>query len=90
MAGDYTNLRTTADDTVSASDGLAASLSDSAEFSATAGLMVTTAGNLAVTWAKTGRTSTIPGLLAGVVYPFQVTQVRNSNTTATGVFLLYN
>lgn len=44
---------------------------------------VATAGNLECTMSD-GTTATFVGLLAGVVYPFSITEVRDAATTITG------
>ena len=41
-------------------------------------------GDVAVT-LKSGDAITLVGLMAGVVYPFRVAQVRGTGTTATGI-----
>ena len=50
----------------------------------TRGFMVGGAGDVAVT-LKSGDAVTLPGLMAGVVYPFRISKVRDSGTTATGI-----
>ena len=50
----------------------------------TRGFMVGGAGDVAVT-LKSGDAITLPGLMAGVVYPFRISKVRDSGTTATGI-----
>ena len=50
----------------------------------TRGFMVSGAGDVAVT-LKSGDAITLPGLMAGVVYPFRISKVRDSGTTATGI-----
>ncbi|MEH6674291.1 spike base protein, RCAP_Rcc01079 family [Sulfitobacter sp.] len=50
----------------------------------TRGFMVGGAGDVAVT-LKSGDAITLVGLVAGVVYPFRVAQVRGTGTTATGI-----
>ena len=52
--------------------------------SQTRGFMVGGAGDVAVT-LKSGDAVTLPGLMAGVVYPFRISKVRDSGTTATGI-----
>lgn len=52
--------------------------------SVTRGLMVSAAGDVAVTF-RDGSTVTLPGLSPGVIYPLRVTRVLASGTTATGV-----
>lgn len=54
----------------------------------TKGIIVTADGNLEVVFADDTSEVVIP-VLAGVVYPFAVKQVFNTNTTATGIFALY-
>ena len=48
---------------------------------------VATAGNLECTMFD-GSTATFVGLLAGVVYPFAITAIRDAATTITGHVLL--
>jgi hypothetical protein len=50
----------------------------------TRGLMVTSAGDLAVV-LKNGDAITLPGLTPGVIYPVRATRVEATGTTATGV-----
>ena len=50
----------------------------------TRGLMVATAGDVAVKF-KSGDTLTLPGLTPGVVYPLRVARVMATGTTATGL-----
>lgn len=52
------------------------------------GLMVTGAGNVRVT-TEMGTDIIIPGLVAGVLYPFAVTKVWATSTTATGIMGVY-
>lgn len=50
----------------------------------TRALMVTTAGDVAVTF-RDGTSLTLPGLTPGVIYPLRVTRVLATGTTASGV-----
>jgi hypothetical protein len=50
----------------------------------TRGFMIGGPGDVAVT-LKSGDAITLVGLVAGVVYPFRVAQVRGTGTTATGI-----
>ncbi|UWR19279.1 spike base protein, RCAP_Rcc01079 family [Sulfitobacter pontiacus] len=50
----------------------------------TRGFMVGGAGDVAVT-LKSGDAVTLSGLMAGVIYPFRISKVRDSGTTATGI-----
>lgn len=50
----------------------------------TRGLMVTVAGDVAVTTVD-GSAITLPGLVPGVIYPIRVKIVKVSGTTATGI-----
>lgn len=51
------------------------------------GLYITTAGNLNVVFAD-GSNVTLTGLLAGTVYPFCLTQIKQSSSTAAGFVLI--
>lgn len=51
------------------------------------GVYVATAGNLECTMSD-GTTPTFIGLLAGMVYPFAVTEIRDAATTITGHVLV--
>jgi hypothetical protein len=51
------------------------------------GVYVATAGNLECTLANAS-TATFIGLLAGVIYPFSITHIRDAGTTCTGHVLL--
>ena len=55
----------------------------------TRGLMVSTEGNVKVSFVTTGSEIILTGLKAGVVYPFQVKRVWETDTTATGILALY-
>ena len=46
------------------------------------------AGNLKVTTLK-GDTLVISGLLAGCVYPFRVSRIWSTSTTATNIIAMY-
>ncbi|HVX57431.1 MAG TPA: hypothetical protein VHA37_06895 [Candidatus Saccharimonadales bacterium] len=48
------------------------------------GIMVATAGNLNVTM-EDGSTGIIPALQPGVLYPFALSVVKKTSTTATGI-----
>ncbi|MEL6809092.1 MAG: hypothetical protein AAFO97_15070 [Pseudomonadota bacterium] len=50
-------------------------------------IMVTTAGNVAVT-QHDGTTEILPALQPGVPYPFSPAAILNAGTTATGIKLL--
>lgn len=39
--------------------------------------------------SQSGSPATIPGLIAGVIYPFSAVRVRAAGTTATQLFALY-
>jgi hypothetical protein len=54
----------------------------------TRALMAGSAGDIAVL-LKNGETLVLPGLAAGVVYPFRVVRVLSTGTTATGLKGLY-
>ena len=71
-------------------DGYAVTPSDSVALpnGSTNGLYVTGAGNVAVQLAG-GGTATLTGLVAGQILEIAVSQVMNTNTTATGIFALY-
>ncbi|CUT12534.1 hypothetical protein BF49_3614 [Bradyrhizobium sp.] len=48
------------------------------------GLMVTVAGDAAVTMAD-GSSGVLPALQPGTLYPFAVKMFKNASTTATGI-----
>ncbi len=50
----------------------------------TRALMVTVSGDVAVT-LRSGSDITLAGLLVGVMYPFRVSRVKATGTTATGI-----
>lgn len=50
----------------------------------TRGIMVTVAGNVVCIFAGDTAAVTLP-LLAGVLYPFAIKKVNQTNTTATGI-----
>lgn len=50
----------------------------------TRAVMVTGAGSL-VAVLKSGDIVTLPNLMAGVVYPFRISRVLDTGTTATGI-----
>ncbi|TNF19041.1 MAG: hypothetical protein EP318_16385 [Rhodobacteraceae bacterium] len=52
--------------------------------SVTRALMVSAAGDLAVTF-RDGSSVTLPGLAPGVIYPLRVRRVLATGSTATGV-----
>lgn len=56
---------------------------------ATRGLMVSATGDVKVNFLTTGTEIVLAGLLPGVVYPFQITKVFSTDTTATGIIALY-
>jgi hypothetical protein len=51
-------------------------------------IMVGAAGNVVVNDAQ-GNTTTLTGLQPGVVYPFRVTRIKATLTTATGIVQLF-
>ncbi len=51
------------------------------------GIYITTAGALSVTFVD-GSTGVFTGLQAGQVYPFQVTTIKQSSSTAAGFVLV--
>jgi hypothetical protein len=55
----------------------------------TRGIYVGGAGNITAEMPDTGASVLFVGLLAGVVYPFQVTRVYSTGTTATNLVALY-
>lgn len=58
---------------------------DSAELAqVTRAIMVAQTGDLAVLM-KNGDTLTLTGLMAGVMYPLRICQVRATGTTASGI-----
>jgi hypothetical protein len=54
----------------------------------TRALMVGGGGDVAVT-LRNGDTLTLPGLVPGAIYPFRVSRVAVSGTTATGIVGFY-
>lgn len=87
MAGSTTAYRT-ANATVSAYDAAAITPSDSGNIQTTRGIYVGTSGNVKVDMAY-GTTVTFTNLMAGLVYPFQVTRVYSTGTTASGLVAVY-
>lgn len=79
--------KTTADQTVSAFDAIAVTISDTTVIPTTRGIWIGGAGDLSVTM-NSGRTASIVGVAAGTLLPFQVIQVRAA-TTATNILALY-
>lgn len=55
----------------------------------TRGIYVGGGGNMTVDMADGGTSVLFVALLAGVVYPFQVTRVYSTGTTATNLVALY-
>jgi hypothetical protein len=49
------------------------------------GIMVNATGDVKVDFVDSGTAIVLPGLLVGVVYPFRVTRVYDTGTTATGL-----
>lgn len=80
----------TADATVSAHRAAAITPSNTVVFAQpTRGIYVGSAGNLTVEMPDTDAPVLFVGLLAGVVYPFQVTRVYATGTTAASLVALY-
>lgn len=84
MAGVYRS----ANATVAAHSAAAVTPSDATILPVTRAIYVGGAGNLAVTMAEDGNAVTFVGVLAGMVYPLQVTQVLATGTTATNIVAL--
>ena len=81
------NASGSGDATISATDAQTVAPSDSAVLSTTRSLYVGTTGNLAVTMLS-GSILTFTNVPVGIL-PIQVTQVRLTNTTASGIIALY-
>lgn len=62
--------------------------SDTGEFGSTSGIYIGGAGTAIVT-TSAGDTVILTGLLAGTIYPFSITAVKLTGTTATGIMALY-
>ena len=79
-----------ADATVSAHRASAITPSDVTVFEQpTRGLYIGGAGNITVDMADGGSSVLFVGLLGGGVYPFQVTRIYATGTTATNIVALY-
>lgn len=79
-----------ADATVSAHRASTLPTSDSTIFEQpTRGIYVGVGGNMTVDMADGGTAVLFVNLLAGVVYPFQVTRVYSTGTSATNLVALY-
>jgi len=85
---DFQARLTTADATVSAYRGVALTKSDTAVIPNTKGLHIGVGGDIAVTM-NDGSIVTYKNCISGLVYPYQITQLRSTNTTATDVVALY-
>lgn len=77
-----------------ASNGVAVTPSDSVDLAnVSRGLLIGTAGNVQVTFVGQsnipGTTTVLTGLSAGSVYPFRVTRVWSTNTTAGSIVSLF-
>lgn len=72
-----------------ASQGRVVTKSDSTVLPVTRALYIGGAGDVAVVFEDGGTAVTIPGVIAGQVYPFRVTKVMSTNTTATSIVALY-
>lgn len=86
--GGSTAAYRSADSTVSAYDAAAVTPSDSADIKTTRGIYVGSSGNLKVDMAY-GSTVTFSSVMAGQIYPFQVTRVYSTGTTASAIVALY-
>lgn len=75
------------DATISAVDAATVTPSDSATLNTTRSLYIGVTGNLAVTMLS-GTILTFTNVPVGIL-PLQVTQVRATNTTASGIIALY-
>jgi hypothetical protein len=79
-----------ADATVSAHRASTVTTSDSTIYEQpTRGLYIGGAGNIVVDMADGGSSIPFVGLLGGGVYPFQVTRIYATGTTATNIVALY-
>lgn len=85
MAGVYRSANATAP----AHSAAAVTTSDSTVLPITRALYVGGAGNLAVTMGEDENNVTFVGVLAGMVYPLQVSKVLATGTTATNIVALY-
>ena len=72
-----------------ASGGAAVTPNDSTDLTTTSrAIIVGGAGNIAVTFVD-GSDVTIVGLLAGQVYPFRVSRIKSTGTTATDIVAIW-
>lgn len=79
-----------ADATVSAHRAAAITPSNVTVFAQpTRGIYVGASGNITVDMADGGASVLFSNLMAGVIYPFQVTRVYATGTTATSLVALY-
>lgn len=85
MAGVYRSANATAP----AHSAAAVTTSDSTVLPITRALYVGGAGNLTVTMGEDENNVTFVGVLAGMVYPLQVSKVLATGTTATNIVALY-
>lgn len=85
MAGVYRSANATAP----AHSAAAVTTSDSTVLPVTRALYIGGAGNITVTMAEDGNNVTFVGVLAGMVYPLQVSKVLATGTTATNIVALY-
>jgi hypothetical protein len=70
-------------------DGTAVTANDSTNLGCTRAVWVGGAGDLAVTFYRTGNVRTIVGVPAGTMLPIRVSKVMSTNTTATSILALY-
>jgi hypothetical protein len=82
-------------DTAGAYKGVAVTPTDNTKIVTTRALWVGGAGNIVVKFADVtdptaaGNTTTIVGVAAGTLLPFQVNCVNSTSTTATSIVALY-
>ena len=69
--------------------GVAVTPSDSTVIGRTKGLYIGVTGSLVVTFAADQSTGTFVSVIGGSIYPFAVTQVKATGTTATNIVALY-
>jgi hypothetical protein len=71
-----------------AHNGIAVTPGDSTDIASTRGFHVNGAGDVAVRF-KGGDSSITLTVVAGQTYPYQITRVYSTGTTATGIVALY-
>lgn len=74
--------------TVSAIGGNSVTPSDTERFRVCRGIIFGTSGTCQVEFFD-GSVVTLPAMAAGVVHPLQIVRVFNTNTTASGIVVVY-